>query len=100
MNPPSDYKPFFMVLTRDNWLFRYNNVTGELLQKIYLNNPSTGYKYVNLNWECQGETLHLQSTYFTKSRRKCPEIVQAVAIFSIFPLKFIAKFEIETRVSI
>ncbi|RWR99047.1 DDB1- and CUL4-associated factor 17-like protein, partial [Dinothrombium tinctorium] len=79
--PSSHFKPFFLALTKDNWLLRFDNITGELLQKIYLGN---NYKFTELSWERVGERIVLSC--------KKPHIF---ALFSILPLEFITMFEVK-----
>ncbi|KAI1295588.1 DDB1- and CUL4-associated factor 17 [Halotydeus destructor] len=92
------YKPFLIALTKSNWLHRYDNYTGQLYDKVYLGDSKTRYKFRQLNWETEGETVLLQSTYRTFADAETKDLIQAVAIFAIYPLKFVAMFEIRTAI--
>ena len=61
------------------------------------------YRFNNVDWETQSETICLQSTLFPPINSRNPNqklrIVQAVAIFEIMPIKFVGLFEIDQAVS-
>lgn len=85
-----------MGLSKTNDLLVYDNRTGHLNHEVNLGET---YSFKHLNWETQGQQVIVQSTYFKKNGLKCPTVVQAMAFFSIYPLKFEGMFEIESRVS-
>jgi len=92
-----------LALTSDNWLIRYDNVNGKVLQEIYLGSVQR-YSFRHVDWESQGESIVLQSTLFPGVLNRMPnakklKVVQAVAIFTIMPMKFIGLFEIDQAVS-
>ncbi len=76
-------------------------MNGKVLQEIYLG-PVQRYSFRHVDWETQGETIVLQSTLFPgipAPNAKRTRVVQAVAVFSIMPIKFIGLFEIDQAVS-
>ncbi|CAG2114012.1 unnamed protein product [Medioppia subpectinata] len=97
--PRDDYKPYFLAVTSDNWLIRYDNVSGKVLQEIYLGYVQR-YSFRNVDWESQGETIVLQSTLFPAVNNSSPNpkklrVVQAMAIFKIMPIRFVGLFEVD-----
>ncbi|RWS24316.1 DDB1- and CUL4-associated factor 17-like protein, partial [Leptotrombidium deliense] len=85
--PSSVFAPMFLALTDDNWLLRYHNLTGALLEQIYLGNKS---KFLHIDWETQGESIVLQSRQGVQQSK----ILQTIAVFSIYPLEFVCAFDV------
>lgn len=88
------------MLTKHNWLLKYNNLNGNLLQEIYLGHE-TKRKFLHINWETTGESIAIESGYspFTKTieNERC-RVLKSVIIFNLYPLKFSAHFEIDRKV--
>ncbi|RWS05746.1 DDB1- and CUL4-associated factor 17-like protein, partial [Dinothrombium tinctorium] len=89
--PVSVFKPFFIAITEDNHMLRFDNKNGELLQQVFLGN---GTKFRHIDWETQGETILLQSIPHRPNNLKLLQ----VALFTVYPIEFIASFEIEKEI--
>lgn len=88
-----------MAVTNDNFLVRLDNLTGEVLEEIYLG-PKNKYLFRHVDWETQGETILLQTILFPNKGENKKEVVQVMAVFEVYPLKFLGMFEVEKQVSI
>lgn len=86
-----------MALTDQNSLMVYNNNTGQVLREIYLG-PKESFKFLNLDWETQGETIFVQSTIFPYKKKNNSHTIQVMAFFKIYPMKFIGMIEIDQMV--
>lgn len=89
------YCPSFFAITEENHLIRLASETGELLDNIYLGST---YEFTSLSWETYGKRLVLQTDKHQKNKRKDTSILLAFCLMSIFPLEFVALFELETAV--
>lgn len=94
-SPRKDFRQSFFALSKTNYLYRLDSFTGEKLDEIYL---GTTYKFNLMNWESNGERIVLQTPYFHKNNTRDESILQAVCLLDVFPLKFVALFELTTAV--
>lgn len=93
--PRKVYCSSFFAITDANHLIRLDSETGELLDDIYLGST---YKFTTLNWETHGKRLVLQTNIHRKNQQRDTSILQAICLITIFPLEFVALFELETGV--
>lgn len=84
-----------MALTSDNCLIRMNNLTGTVLDEIYLG-PKEKHSFRHIKWETWPETILLQTKY---SHEKDNDVLQGLALFSVYPLKFHGLIEVKKSVS-
>lgn len=86
-----------LILNDQNTLLHIDFQTGELIDSIYLGSLQR-CKFRYIGWETYMKTVLVQSIdSLTKSKGK---VICYNIILSIRPLKFIACFELETRVSL
>ncbi|XP_022237926.1 DDB1- and CUL4-associated factor 17-like isoform X2 [Limulus polyphemus] len=102
LTEPKLQQAFFLALTGDNWLECYSNQTGELLQQVYLG-PTARYKFRHVDWETHGEQVVIQSVQNqsvtpTTQPGIRPRVLEAIAMFSVFPMEFKALVEIDREV--
>lgn len=93
--PREVYRPSFFALTYANHLIRLDSETGQILDDIYLGST---YIFTTLNWENHAKRLVLQTNNHRKNRKRDAAILQAVCLMEIFPLQFVALFELESAV--
>ncbi|CAG2115534.1 unnamed protein product, partial [Medioppia subpectinata] len=96
--PRDDYKPYFLAVTSDNWLIRYDNVSGKVLQEIYLGYVHKRNAYV-LDWETRIESIALLWPQLPTVNNNVPNTHQLkavimVVIFKIMPIRFVGRFEV------
>ncbi|XP_077998672.1 DDB1- and CUL4-associated factor 17-like [Glandiceps talaboti] len=94
------WRPSFFALAADNRLVRYDLKTGELLQDVFL---SRRYKFRHLSWETDPKTLilrsiHTKHTAMARAAGISQPLVMVLAVFSVFPLEFLAMLEIDKNI--
>ncbi|XP_071945982.1 DDB1- and CUL4-associated factor 17-like [Antedon mediterranea] len=87
------YQPHLLVLTSNNLLQRVHLDTGEVLQSVYL---SRKYKFKNLSWDEELETVVVKSTSFENEDGGQVSWL-AFAVFQVYPFELIAMFEINVK---
>uniref|UniRef100_T1ISC5 DDB1- and CUL4-associated factor 17 n=1 Tax=Strigamia maritima TaxID=126957 RepID=T1ISC5_STRMM len=90
--PKKGHGPYFLGLVADGWLRRYDIDTGEIMEEIFLS-LTTRFKY--LTWNEEAHTVIVKS--ILKNNYDPTEIV-TLCIFSLFPLDFVAKLKVYTKI--
>ncbi|KAI0217866.1 hypothetical protein LSAT2_030327 [Lamellibrachia satsuma] len=90
------YRPSLLAL-KNTWLMRYDQETGEMLEQVYL---SPSLKFKHLAWDTSMEYVVACTVQMDVRRQPQQEdrTLMVLAVFSVFPLGFVAMLEISTHV--
>lgn len=95
MLPRSKYRPMLLILNDHNKLLVIDFDTGELIDTIYLGSMER-CKFTYIGWEKYMETILIQSTDLMAQTDG--RVISYNILMSIWPLKFIACFDIECHI--
>lgn len=59
-DPPEKFRPFLLVLTKDNFLLQFDLDNGKMLEKIFLGDPERA-KFIYVNWYRYYDSVVLQT---------------------------------------
>ncbi|KAK2192397.1 hypothetical protein NP493_30g02015 [Ridgeia piscesae] len=90
------YRPSLLAL-KNSWLMRYDLETGAMLEQVYL---SPALKFKHLAWDTAMEYFVARTVQMDVRGQSHQEnkTLLVLAVFSVFPLQFVAMLEVSTHV--
>lgn len=90
------YRPSLLAL-KNSWLMRYDLETGVMLERVYL---SPALKFKHLAWDTAMEYVVARTVQMDVRGQVQQEdrTLLVLAVFSVFPLEFVAMLEVSTHV--
>ncbi|XP_062606051.1 DDB1- and CUL4-associated factor 17-like, partial [Saccostrea cucullata] len=100
--PHKGERPSLFCLVGKCWLMRFDLISGQLLEEVYLL-PRTQCHFSDLSWNEPGASIVLRSTHkvsgcIRQVEADRPNVVKVLALFDVFPVKFTGMFEITKNV--